>query len=306
MLNSLNLWNYHTGAGLPDSITNECFVLRTCQRTILLSFNDIPTSQLPKSGEYYRAEEAYAFLLETICGLKSKLLGENEIVGQFKNAYQEFIQQPHKDKKLLVILEKLFKDTKDIRTQHLIGVGQKTYASIARKHLLKKNVEKVLILGTGELAEDLILQLKKKVQVSITGRNLGRVTELAIAHNLQIVPFENKALWLNFSLIANTIGFEGTLLDHNWFEQWINIHSKRLLVDLAEPSPLKHDLHSPNELVTLADIFAEGAILEDHKHLQLQRAKETIQEIVKKREKLFENKLHSALKYQSNSTSIWA
>src|SRR5437868_5009856 len=139
MLNGLKLWNFSSGSLPPEELDRSTFVLRTCQRTLVLTFERYPFQheELP-THLLLEGQDAYLFLLETICGLKSKLIGENEIVGQFKEAYKIYTQSTVKDTKLLQILEKLFKDAKDIRTQYLIGISQKTYASLTRKHLIQK------------------------------------------------------------------------------------------------------------------------------------------------------------------------
>ena len=111
MLNGLNLWNFSTGTHPDIELNGKTFILKTCQRSLVLSLNNFPFKykELP-SHELQSADSAYIYLLETICGLKSKLIGENEIVGQFKEAYKIYSQSDLKDTKLLLILEKLFKD----------------------------------------------------------------------------------------------------------------------------------------------------------------------------------------------------
>ena len=131
MLDGLKLWNFSSGTNLESELKDSSFILKTCQRSLVLAFNCSPFKgqELP-ANELLSSSEAYLFLLETICGLKSKLIGENEIVGQFKEAYKTYAQIENKDTKLLLILEKLFKDAKDIRTQHLIGISQKWETSL--------------------------------------------------------------------------------------------------------------------------------------------------------------------------------
>jgi glutamyl-tRNA reductase len=145
MLTCLKLWNFSSGTLHDEELMTNAFVLRTCQRTLVLAFDLYPFhhTELPKH-ELVSGNDAYLFLLETICGLKSKLIGENEIVGQFKDAYKIYASSTLKDTKLLLILEKLFKDAKDIRTQYLIGISQKTYASLTRRHLIQKAKANIL------------------------------------------------------------------------------------------------------------------------------------------------------------------
>src|SRR5690606_35521963 len=141
------------------------FILKTCQRTVIVSL-EAHSDLLNNCTHVNQGTEAYRYLLEVICGLKSKLVGENEIVGQFKDAYKAYLQNGNRDNRLISILEKLFKDAKEIRSQYLVGLCQKTYSSIARKHIVgKQNAKQVLILGSGSLAEDLINQFKKKTEV---------------------------------------------------------------------------------------------------------------------------------------------
>lgn len=294
MLNGLKLWNFSSGTHPDQKMHGTSFMLKTCQRTLVLAFNDHPfeDDSLPVHT-LYSGDEAYLFLLETICGLKSKLIGENEIVSQFKAAYQIYGQSTLKDTKLLHILEKLFKDAKDIRTQYLIGISQKTYASLTRKHLIQKaKAEHIVVIGSGALAEDLINQFKKKAQVSICARNHARATELAELHNLTVIPWDKRLELTNSPYLANTIGSDTILFDEDFFTEWKskNIHS--LFVDLGNPSTISTKLTLADGIVRLDDIFDEGAIVEGQKQMQIDLARQAMQEITSKRKSLFEEKFN--------------
>jgi len=293
MLEGLSLWNFSAAAISPVDISQTAFVLRTCQRTLVLSFDHSPFNSLSlPQNLLLQGEEAYIFLLETICGLKSKLIGENEIVGQFKEAYQIYTQSTLKDTKLLRVIEKLFKDAKDIRTKYLIGISQKTYASLTRKHFIQKSkADHIVIVGSGMLAEDLINQFKKKARVSICARNQERVETLAAAHSLQIIPWEKKEDLFTYAFIANTIGHESIIFDERFFERWKEYHQKRLFVDLGSPSVIRTPSSMSKGVIRLEDIFNEGAIVEDHKHQQIMLARNAMSELAQKRSNLFQQKV---------------
>ncbi len=291
MLKGLTLWNFPAGTLDPVDLSPGSFILSTCQRTIVLAMNHDPlraSSSLP-AHDLVTGEEAYLFLLETICGLKSKLIGENEIVGQFKEAYKLYASTTLKDTKLLTVLEKLFKDAKDIRTQYLIGISQKTYASLTRRHFQKARALHVVIVGSGMLAEDLINQLKKKVRVSICARNSERVKELAQYHKISVIPWENRAELVNESYIANTIGSGQVLFDENFFASW----EKGLFVDLGSPSVIQTTLNASHGVIRLQDIFDEGAVVETHKEQQIALAREAMIQLTHKRKSLLEAKLNA-------------
>jgi glutamyl-tRNA reductase len=145
MLKQLVLNNFPSGYNPEINEANAPFILKTCQRTVVLSYGN-PPRNIPEICEVQNGKLAYQFLLETICGLKSKLIAENEIVGQFKNAYKNFVDNDSKQSELIPILEKLFKDAKEIRSKYLLGISQKTYASIARKHLVRSGAPNILIV----------------------------------------------------------------------------------------------------------------------------------------------------------------
>jgi glutamyl-tRNA reductase len=293
MLKGLKLWNFSSGTQPEEELKGRTFILKTCQRSLVLSFDIYPfkTQSIP-AHELHHGEDAYLFLLETICGLKSKLIGENEIVGQFKEAYQVYAQSTLKNTKLLLILEKLFKDAKDIRTQYLIGISQKTYASLTRKHLIQKaKADHVVVVGSGALAEDLINQFKKKAQVSICARNSIKVRELAELHNLTIIPWENRQTLVNSPYIANTIGTNEIIFDLEFFKLWKTNNPTGVFVDLGSPSVISTNLTLAEGVVRLEDIFNEGAIVEGQKQYQIEQARLAMQDITQKRKSLFEAKL---------------
>ena len=295
MLTSLNLWNFTSGGLHNEDLSGHAFILKTCQRTLVLSYQTYPFAQsnIPKH-DLVTGSDAYLFLLETICGLKSKLIGENEIVGQFKEAYQIYAASTLKDTKLLLVLEKLFKDAKDIRTQYLIGISQKTYASLTRRHFIQKEkADHIVVVGSGALAEDLINQFKKKARVSICARNPDKANELAKTHSLNVIPWEERASLVNAPFIANTVGTNAILFDEFFFSAWSS-QERRLFVDLGSPSSIRTEHTISEGVVRLDDIFREGAVVEEQKQAQIAMAKAAMVSITKKRMALFEQKFSKA------------
>lgn len=299
MLDKLIIANLKTGT-LPEIIENhegQEFILKTCQRSLIIGQNrfDFPLSILEDSNlefETLYAEKAYTYLLQIICGMKSKLIGENEIVGQFKLAYKGYLESPKKSSFILTILEKLFKDAKEIRSDYLIGLSQKTYSSIARKYIVKKHKgDTVLILGSGQLAEDLINQFKKNVTVYISARNQEKINILASQHNVSVVPWKDFTNYANYPFIANSIGCsKGSFIQEDFFNLWKAQHNNRLFIDLGSPSVISTALQMDDGVMRLKEIFDEGAIHEEHKKKQIARAQIALKEIVIKRKSCLNQK----------------
>jgi glutamyl-tRNA reductase len=286
MIEKLTLLNL--GPNILTALNSgEVFILKTCQRTIVLGFDQAPTSYLVENNdpfEKYEGSSAYKFLLETICGLKSEVVAEYEIVSQFKQAFIEYTSLKNKSNRIIQLFEKIFKDSKHIRTNALKDIGQLSYAGIARKLIYsKKSNAEVLILGSGSLAEDLIKLLKKKHPLYIYARNDKRVQELAQRHSINVLPWGNAKELVKFKYLANTIGHEEVLFDESFFNSWKESHSdSRLFIDLGSPSVIRTEMDKEDGVVRLQDIFKKSAMLNTEKLKKVNYAYDLIDQLTHK------------------------
>ncbi len=307
MLSGLKLINLPPSQEFEEAITSQntgnVFVLRTCQRTLLLGFNEGPQNLINKidhtsveaaqvSTEELLGHKAYEFLLETICGLKSRILGENEIVHQFKEAYTFFLEHANPNRHVQGVLEKLFKDAKKIRTQHLRELGLQTYAGIVRKIMMDKLATTdfstpILILGSGQLAQDIIKICYRKFNITVSARNESKVAELKERYPIKSLTWFQPEEIANFPIIINTIGTKDILFNHEFFQTWkiktSGLNLDEIFIDLAEPSPLSSHYGSDEGLWRLQDIFAQGEKLSQKREEKLKEAQKAIQGVSQKR-----------------------
>ena len=284
MIQGLVLTQFPPGTEINFPNSNGLFCLNTCQRVIFLDFKFFPLNSLEKQvfAEIYSGSKAYHHLLNIICGLESKILGESEIVHQFKTSFTEYLNQPDRNPRLIKVLEKLFKDAKEIRSKHLLNVGQNSYAGITRVLLEKKSENKLLIVGNGSMSQNLIKVLKKRFDIYLTGRDPDKVSSLG----LPSIPWLDYNAWSKFSLIVNTIGAQTIIFDDHFFDSWINNHPNfdaRRFIDLGCPSVLKTRYNSIHGISLLKDVFEKGDILDQAKREKIESAKGAILEIAKKR-----------------------
>ena len=287
MLDQLHLRSFETKTSFSTPWPREVFSLTTCQRHLLIGLSEFPCS-MPTSEKMVakKGEAAYHYLLEVICGIQSRLLGENEIVKQFKQAYEEYLQKEDRQSGLIRILEKLFKDAKEVRTHYLKGVGQKTYAAITRKLIFEQTIPKrILIIGTGQLAQDVINQFKKKVeQIFISSRNREKVQEFCHDHLARPLQWKDFQLYQEFPFIINTIGVERMVLfDPEFFQAWNSLHPRKMFIDLGHPSIIATPLGIREGIIRLEHIFKQSAIREKEKCQRVQKAQKAIRAITQKR-----------------------
>lgn len=300
MMDNLTVINLKNQAAVRPS-NGEVFILKTCQRTLILGFGQLPFYHLEDQNDIrdmFNSDQAYIFLLETICGLKSEVLAEYEVVSQFKDAYNEYTRQPFKKNHILTLLEKLFQDAKKIRTEHLTEIGQLSYAGIARKLIYSRTQQSdVLVIGSGNLSVDLIKLLKKKHRVFVTARNNERLAELALQHSVELIAWQDFATYKKFDSIVNTIGTDEVLFDHSFFEEWqllsdrcssqTNARDSKLFIDLGSPSVIKTHLRESEGVLRLEDIFQQSAKMNIEKMEKIRCAKESIVSLCAHRRQTF-------------------
>ena len=293
-LTNLEILNLPPGSTFNNAPENF-FIINTCQRVIIISDDSNIISKVSSMNkfEYFKEAEAYQFLLETVCGLKSKILGEYEIVSQFKKAYQNYVKLSHRSGNLIKIIEKIFKDSKEVRTEHLLGIGQHSYSGISKKlmfqiksELINKNAP-ILILGTGDLAEDLVQIIYKKNEVIISGRNQNRLQELQAKLAFNTIDWNRREEFFQYPFMINTIGTHETLFNESFFNSWNDLHKgNAVFIDLGSPSAIKTKLDSSQNVLRLDDILCEAEKLSQEKLIKIRAAREHINLIMEKRVRL--------------------
>lgn len=167
-MQDIYLIHRHNHKDFPATV-DQSLVWKTCLRQIAF----LPEgSQVPfeRGDEIYSGPEAFAFLLEIICGLKSPIVGETEIFGQFKNFSSKALEAKNAmTLQLRGFFQSLIQMAKSLRTEHLVGLGSQGYGSLVRK--LSKNDSAVTLLGSGQLVEEVLPWLSKQKALQVICRH---------------------------------------------------------------------------------------------------------------------------------------
>jgi glutamyl-tRNA reductase len=123
-------------------------VFRTCRREIAFADRaEVPTAD----AERLTGEAAYAHLLQVICGLDSPIIGETEVMHQFR-VFIDALEVEHQT--LQTLGRRLLADARTVRAQHLGGLGSRSYGSAVRRHV--RGCDRVAVIGTGMLCRDVL------------------------------------------------------------------------------------------------------------------------------------------------------
>lgn len=151
-----------TGAAAPP-------VGSTAWRTCLREIHFLPGDRIPLEAAALTDADAYALLLEVVCGLRSPLIGETEVQAQFKEFLASMSAQEHRWLKRLG--QRVLGDAKRIRHKHLQGFGAHSYGLLAARHLTGR---RVAVVGTGALAAQVVVAVPPAAIVDVWGRTGGR------------------------------------------------------------------------------------------------------------------------------------
>src|SRR5882762_972608 len=161
---------------LRDSgIASEAVILSTCNRVELYAVTSMePRAAFqafreflvnchdykdPLTDELYTLTEPHSLehLFKVACGLDSMVLGETEILGQLKKAYDVALQHQHSGSRLNKAFQKAFNVAKQIRTETNIQRGSVSVGSaaveLAEKIFSNLNEREVLVIGAGDTSE---------------------------------------------------------------------------------------------------------------------------------------------------------
>lgn len=166
-------------------------VVRTCLREVhiaSLPARNHPSAERARSMGFVRyvGAEAYRFLLLLACGLESEIAGETEILGQVKDAWRQY-EAGGTDGvgALRPWIQRLLQDTKEIRSEYVVGLGSATYGSLVRRLLGTDVAEATLLIGAGQLAESILPYLDG--QVLVANRSIARARELVARQRPEVI-----------------------------------------------------------------------------------------------------------------------
>ncbi len=283
---------------------NEGVVLSTCNRMELyFSVDDESKAELEiwehvqahfqvpagaKSHFYsYSGAQAAKHLCSVASGLDSMVVGETEIFGQVKKAYQLAHQNGATAGMLNKLFQQVFSIGKKVRSSTLISQGTTSVGSaavdLAEKIFGNLKQCKVLILGAGKMSRITAqsLQLRGAKSIFVANRSHDRAVELASQMGGEAVKFEN---WTD-RLVDSDIVIASTAAPHAVVEK-SHIEAVRarrkyralFLIDIAVPRDIDPKVGDIEE-VYLYDIDTLVQLAEDGKQRR-QRQIEACERII--------------------------
>lgn len=144
----------------------------------------------------YRERDAVRHLFRVAAGLDSMVLGENQILGQVKNAYRISASRKLTGRVLNRLFHKAFEVGKTVRSETAINQGASSmgYAAVELAAGLFPDLPEhpVLLVGSGQAGEMVLQSLAKRGarRLYVANRTEERARALAGRFHAEAVPFD--------------------------------------------------------------------------------------------------------------------
>lgn len=271
-----------------QGLVREAVIVSTCNRTEIYCEADSPAPLEAWFGAYQQYAQTWVgaaaieHLMEVASGLDSMVLGEPQILGQIKRAYQVAQASGTVRKHLSRLFQTSFKAAKTIRTRTSIGEHpiSVAYAAIKMAQRIFKTLSDrhILLIGSGEMI-DLSARYLKESKVNdfiFANRTLEHAQNLATRYGGQAIPLGNLPDHLaEADMIISATASELPIIGKGRIEAAMKLrkHKPMVLIDLAVPRDMEAEIKDLDN-VYLFDIDSLGAVVKAN---QAAREKAAIQ-----------------------------
>ena len=278
----------HALSDLTAKKAVEAAILSTCNRTEIYVQSATPEPILHWLAQYHRLDlnniqpytytltnqEAVKHAFRVASGLDSMVLGEPQILGQFKQSVKIAQDAGTLGTMLHKLFQRTFEVAKEVRTNTDIGANSISMAAAAIKlaqHIFGDiSQQKVLFIGAGEMIElcaDHFAAQKPK-SITIANRSLERGNDLAEKIGGQAILLNDLPdRFAEFDIVITSTASQLPIVGLGMVERAIKArrHRPMFMVDLAVPRDIEPEVAQLDDVFLytvddLAQVVNEGMV----------------------------------------------
>ena len=260
------LLDNHLKNAFPNKL-ESFFGISTCNRTEFYFVGDqnlspkvfeevmtvLTNEEMDKDSFYFlNGHDAIVHMCKVASGIDSQVLGEQEILGQFKKALKKAKEINIVNGKLLKLSNKVLEISKKARTKTNIGLNSLSVSGLAYK--LVKNIfeepkhQNILIVGAGSLAHSVMDNLYKNGIKRIKSVNRS-VKTIKLDDDYEIISSSLDSLHDELKLADIVIASSATdlpLIGKGAVENALKIRRNKpiLLIDLGVPRNIEDEIRN--------------------------------------------------------------
>jgi len=286
------------GQLVESGLAQEAVLVSTCNRVELYAATgeENPAAVKELKGFLIRASESSAevdemlyghvephslsHLFRVVCGLDSMVLGETEILGQMKRAYDVALNHRHTGPDLNRAFQKAFNVAKHVRTETSIQRGNISVASVAvdlaGKIFSELKGRRVMVIGAGDTSEKTARALVSRgcSDVLVSNRSFDRAEALASLLGGRAIEFSRwEEEFADVDIVISSTAATSYVLDRPRLEKMLEDRRRRelLLIDIAVPRDIDPEVNHMED-VYLYNVDDLQAIAEDYLEQRKQEA----------------------------------
>ena len=282
---------------------SEAVILSTCNRTEVYccteedqvepvrdwfaSFHGLMINDLSPYLYQHGEDQATNHLLAVSCGLDSLVLGEPQILGQVKAAYQTACDAGHTGKILGRLFQHAFSTAKQVRTDTAIGDSPVSVAfaavSLARQIFSDISQQTALLVGAGETIELAARHLHQHGigRIIVANRTVARARDLAEQFNGYAIGLTEIPSHLpEADIVIASTASPLPVLGKGMVERALEVRRRRpvFMVDIAVPRDIEPEVSELRDIYLYTVDDLEEVIQENLKSRE--EAAEQAREII--------------------------
>ena len=194
-----------------------CVVLCTCNRSeIYISgerdaigelqrevadFKQLSLNEILKYLNLYSGDRAIAHLFKVCCGFDSMVLGEDEILGQVRDAYQTSLEHGGADYELNVLFQRALAAAKRIKTDTRLSSTPLSVATLVANEVFRfekgdGGVKNVMVIGmSGKMGTTITKNILSKPGIRVTGTYRSHKPDFAMEiknDRVRLVEYQDR------------------------------------------------------------------------------------------------------------------
>ena len=260
---------------LPESLDAECIA------EFFADFHNLPVSAVRPHLYIHRQEEAVHHLFRVVASLDSMIVGEGQIAGQVKKAYEQAIHDDSVGPLLHALFRHARRVSRRVRTETGIAHGHVSVSSAAVDYV--KQVfdhfgdKTILVIGAGKIGELTLKHLRqlKPRRIWVTNRSPEKAESVARGCGGEAMPWEKlDDLLAHADIVLSTTGAPEPIVTRRRYEPIAARRSGGPLVvlDIAVPRDFDPRIHDGDRtcLFNIDDLkrIREATLADRLKHVE--------------------------------------
>lgn len=237
----------------------QCVLLSTCNRTeiyvqgeenrfpgleeILADFSGSESEQIRNLDRRYQGRKALRHLFRVVCGMESMVLGEDEILGQTRDAYMSAMEAGHTGFELNSAFQAALACAKRVKTETMISKTAVSVATLAASEVARMPLshKTVLLMGSsGQMGSIILKNLlsQKNVRIIATVRSHNGTCRSGGGQVTHVDYQERYAALEEADVVISATASPHYTLTAGRVQEAIRIWKERLFLDISMPPDL--------------------------------------------------------------------